>query len=95
MMKNTAGKVFWKQPLTYLLLIVGAVGGLLGERLIFQTSSSSENSSQLAQLSLTQSLGKTDKTSNSEKSTWLPVRGAISQGNFIVDAVQKLSLIHI
>ena len=90
MMKNTTGKVFWKQPLTYLLLIVGAVGGLLGERLIFQTSSSSENSSQLAELSLTQSLGKTDKTSNSEKSTWLPVRGAISQGNFIVDAVQKV-----
>ena len=89
-MKNTTGKVFWKQPLTYLLLLVGAVGSLLGERLIFQTSSSPETSSQLAQLSITQSLNKTDNTSDSEKSTWLTVRAPISNSNFIVDAVQKV-----
>ncbi|MGD1808452.1 HhoA/HhoB/HtrA family serine endopeptidase [Dapis sp. BLCC M126] len=89
-MKNTTGKVFWKQPLTYLLLLAGAVGALLGERLIFQTSSSPENSTQLNQLSLTQSPGKTDGTSNSERSSWLPVRAPISNSNFIVDAVQKV-----
>ncbi|MCL2931115.1 MAG: trypsin-like peptidase domain-containing protein [Trichodesmium sp. MAG_R03] len=88
-MKNTIGKVFWKQPLTYLLLLAGAVGALLGERLIFQTSSSLENSSQLTQLSVTQSLSKTDNTSNLKKSTWLPVKAPISNSNFIVDAVQK------
>ncbi|ABG53964.1 peptidase S1 and S6, chymotrypsin/Hap [Trichodesmium erythraeum IMS101] len=89
-MKNTMGKVFWKQPLTYLLLLAGAVGALLGERLILQTSSSPENSSQLTELSVTQSLSKTDNTSNSEKSTWLPVRAPISNSNFIVNAVQKV-----
>ena len=89
-MNNTTGKVFWKQPLTYLLLLAGAVGALLGERLIFQESNSAENSSQLTQLSVTQSLGKTDKISDSEKSTWLPVRAPIPNSNFIVDAVQKV-----
>jgi len=89
-MNNTTGKVFWKQPLTYLLLLAGAVGALLGEHLIFQESNSAENSSQLTQLSVTQSLGKTDKISDSEKSTWLPVRAPISNSNFIVDAVQKV-----
>ncbi|MCL2925500.1 MAG: trypsin-like peptidase domain-containing protein [Trichodesmium sp. MAG_R04] len=89
-MNNTTGKVFWKKPLTYLLLLAGAVGALLGERLIFQTSNSPENSSQLTQLSVTQSLGKTDKISDSEKSAWLPVRAPIPNSNFIVDAVQKV-----
>ena len=89
-MNNTTGKVFWKQPLTYLLLLAGAVGALLGERLIFQESNSAENSSQLTQLSVTQSLGKTDKISDSEKSTWLTVRAPIPNSNFIVDAVQKV-----
>ncbi len=89
-MKNTKDKVFWKQPLTYLLLLAGAVGALLGERLIFQTSSSAENSSQLTQLSVTQSSSKTDGTSNPERSSWLPVRAPISNSNFIVDAVQKV-----
>ncbi len=89
-MKNTTGKVFWKQPLTYLLLLAGAVGALLGERLIFQISSSPENSSQLTQLSVTQSPSKTDGTSSLERSSWLPVRAPISNSNFIVDAVQKV-----
>ena len=89
-MKNTTGKVFWRQPLTYLLLLAGAVGALLGERLIFQKIRSLENSSQLTQLSVTQSPGKTDGTSNSEKSSWLPVRTPISNSNFIVDAVQRV-----
>ena len=53
-MKNTTDKVFWRQPLTYLLLLAGAVGALLGERLIFQTISSPENPSQL-QLSVAES----------------------------------------
>ena len=89
-MKSTTDKVFWKQPLTYLLLLAGAVGALLGERLIFQTSSSPENSSQLTQLSVTQPPSKTDATSNSQRSSWLPVRAPISNSNFIVDAVQKV-----
>jgi len=89
-MKNTTGKVFWKQPLTYILLLAGAVGALLSERLIFQISSSPENSTQLTQLSVTQSLNKTNNTSNSEKSTWLPVKYPISNSNFIVDAVKKV-----
>ena len=89
-MKNTTGKVFWKQPLTYLLLLAGAVGALLSERLIFQISSSPENSGQLTQLSVTPSSSKTDGTYNSERSSWLPVRTPISNSNFIVDAVQKV-----
>ncbi|MEB3342919.1 HhoA/HhoB/HtrA family serine endopeptidase [Okeania sp.] len=88
--KNTTEKIFWKQPLTYLLVLMGAGGALLGERLIFQTTSSGENSSQLTQSLVAQSPNKTDTNYNSERSSWLPVRTPISNNNFIVDAVQKV-----
>lgn len=89
-MNNRTGKVFWQQPLTYLLLIAGAVGALLGDRLIFPATSSSENSTELAQLSVTQPPSQTDATSNSQKSNWLPVRAPIANNNFIVNAVQQV-----
>lgn len=85
-MKRTTDKAFWQQPLTYLLILAGAGGALLGQRMIFpQTASSSENSTQIVQ-----SFPNNYGTSNSEKSNWLPVRAPISNGNFIVDAVQKV-----
>ncbi|MGK7923191.1 MAG: HhoA/HhoB/HtrA family serine endopeptidase [Trichodesmium sp.] len=89
-MKDKTGKVFWKQPLTYLLLIAGAIGALLGDRLIFSTTNSSENSSEVAQLSVTQSPSPTDGNTNSQQSSWLPVRRPITNSNFIVNAVQQV-----
>lgn len=92
-MKSTTTKVFWKQPLTYLLLVAGAGGALLGQRVILsQTSSSPNNPTQLAQQQITQSQSTTnnDGSSGLEKSNWLPVRAAVSNSNFIVDAVQKV-----
>ncbi len=92
-MKSTTSKVFWKQPLTYFLLLAGAGGALLGQYIISQhTTSSMENSTQLTQPSVTGSSpsNKNYSASNSEGSSWLPVRVPVSNGNFIVDAVEKV-----
>ncbi|MGB3510682.1 MAG: HhoA/HhoB/HtrA family serine endopeptidase [Microcoleaceae cyanobacterium] len=92
-MNRTTGKVFWKQPLTYLLLLAGAGGALLGQRVILsQTSSSSANPTQVAQSQIVKSELTTniDGSSSSTKPQWLQVRAPIANGNFIVSAVQKV-----
>ncbi|MDJ0555318.1 MAG: HhoA/HhoB/HtrA family serine endopeptidase [Microcoleaceae cyanobacterium MO_207.B10] len=92
-MKKTTGKIFWKQPLTYLLLLAGAGGALLGQHIIFpQAQKYPENPGNIvaSQLAASQSKTNIDANSNPTKPNWLPVRSPIPNGNFIVNAVQKV-----